>query len=135
MGCNKSKLNNYNYKNTKPFIPNINIGKVIKVYDGDTITVASKLHNNVYKFVIRLNRIDTPELRTKNMKEKERGIFVRDKLREKIMDKIIKIKVIKKEKYGRLLCEIYINNENINDWILNNNYGVEYYGGKKVVYT
>ena len=27
------------YNNTVPFVPNIKYGKVIKVYDGDTITV------------------------------------------------------------------------------------------------
>ena len=131
MGCCKSNLNNYNYKNTNKFIPKITKGKVIKVYDGDTITVASKYYNDVYKFVIRLNRIDTPEIRTKNNNEKERALFVRDKLREKIMNKIIKIEVIKLEKYGRLLCEIYYNNENLSNWLLDNEYAKEYYGGKK----
>ena len=59
MGCCTSNLNNYNYKNTKKFIPKITKGKVIKVYDGDTITVASKYYNDVYKFVIRLTVQDT----------------------------------------------------------------------------
>ena len=36
-------LENVCYKDTIPFIPPITSGKVIKVYDGDTITIASKL--------------------------------------------------------------------------------------------
>ena len=31
------------YKDTTPFIPPLTYGKVIKVYDGDTLTIASKL--------------------------------------------------------------------------------------------
>ena len=31
------------YNDTIPFIPPITCGKVIKVYDGDTLTLASKL--------------------------------------------------------------------------------------------
>ena len=36
-------LQNITYKDTIPFLVPITEGKVIKVYDGDTITVASKL--------------------------------------------------------------------------------------------
>ena len=52
------------------FYPNIKKGRVIKVYDGDSITVAARIpelkNDTIYKFSIRLNRIDTPELRTNN---------------------------------------------------------------------
>ena len=36
-------LQNIEYRDTTPFIPPIQYGKVIKVYDGDTITIASVL--------------------------------------------------------------------------------------------
>ena len=36
-------LDTIDYKDTIPFIPPITTGKVIKVYDGDTLTLASKL--------------------------------------------------------------------------------------------
>lgn len=31
------------YKDTVPFVPPISYGKVVKVYDGDTLTLAAKL--------------------------------------------------------------------------------------------
>ena len=52
-----------------------------------------------YKFTIRIHGIDTPEIRSKNLKEKEFAKMVRDKLQEKILNKIIKIKIHKKDKY------------------------------------
>ena len=38
---------------------------------------------------------------------------------------------MKKEKYGRLLANIYFNNTNVNEWMLTNNYAIPYEGGKK----
>ena len=132
MGCCNSDLDKYDLKNTKIFIPNIKYGKVVKVYDGDTITNISKYNKDFYKFSIRLYGVDTPELRTKNIEEKNRAIFVRNELRKKILNKYVKIKVIdKKEKYGRLLCDIVYDGENIREWLLKNSYANEYYGGKK----
>lgn len=117
------------------FYPNITRGRVIKVYDGDTITVAARVpelkNNKIYKFSIRLNRVDAPELRTTNAIEKEYAIKVRDLLSERIMNKMIRLKVLKSDKYGRYLCEIYYKKDNINDWLLNNNYAMTYNGGTK----
>jgi endonuclease YncB( thermonuclease family) len=53
------------YHDTIPFIPPITSGKVIKVYDGDTVTIASKLpydNSPIYRFSIRLLGIDSPEM-------------------------------------------------------------------------
>jgi hypothetical protein len=41
----EEKLSHATWKTCKPFIPPISLGKVIKVYDGDTITIATKLLN------------------------------------------------------------------------------------------
>ena len=48
------------WKDTQAFIPPICEGQVIKVYDGDTITIAAKLPYNdslLYRFSIRLNAL------------------------------------------------------------------------------
>jgi len=132
----KSFPENLDIKNLPIYVPLVRYGKVIKVYDGDSITIAARIENisnsEIYKFNLRLNRIDTPELRTKNEKEKEYGIKIRDKLREKILNKIVKVNFSGLDKYGRYLAEIYYEKENINDWLLINNYAVVYNGGKKI---
>ena len=117
------------------FIPPITEGKVIKVYDGDTITVTTKvpgmMDSPLYKFSVRLNYIDTPELRTKNEEEKEIAKLARDALSSKILGKIVQLKDVKLEKYGRILCEVYHEDLCLNDWLVDNRYAVKYDGGKK----
>jgi endonuclease YncB( thermonuclease family) len=134
--CCGSKLNNIEYDNTIPFIPNFSKCKVVKVYDGDTITVAAYLKGDpiCYRFSVRLRGIDSPEIRTKNEDEKKAAIHSRDKLSEKILNKIVYLKHIGTEKYGRVLADVFYNNENINDWLLNNKLAVKYDGGKKVAF-
>ena len=103
--------------------------KVIKVYDGDTITVEVVLGFGVYKTeVLRLNGIDAPELRGE---ERPYGLVTRDKLRELIMDQEIIIKTYKdkKGKYGRYIADVYIEQPEIgivcvNDWLVENKLAV-----------
>lgn len=54
--------------------------RVVDVYDGDTITVVMHYNNNVYQFAIRLLGIDAPEIRSRDVMEKQRAILVRDRL-------------------------------------------------------
>jgi endonuclease YncB( thermonuclease family) len=130
-----SYLHGIEYKDTSPFVYPITFGKVIKVYDGDTITIASKLPNTdgpIYRFSVRLNGIDTPEIRGKSVAEKELAIVVRDALRERIMHQIVELRNVANEKYGRILADVYIDNVSINDWLVEQNFAVPYTGGKKM---
>ena len=87
------------------------IGKVVDVYDGDTVKIvfplSEKEPDRLYKWNCRLINVDTPEIRTKNLKEKEFGKLVRNKLREKILEKLVYINCMDFDKYGRLLVEIF----------------------------
>ena len=99
------------------------------IYDGDTITctIDCGFGIRLSKQKIRLFGIDTPEIRGEN---KEEGKRVRDIVRKKLLGKDVIIKTIrdKKCKYGRYLGIIYLEEDdkqiNINDWIVENNYGV-----------
>lgn len=129
-----SYLNSISYNDTTPFVYPIRYGKVIKVYDGDTITIAARLPNTdgpVYRFSVRLNGIDTPEIRGKSEAEKELAYFVRDALSEKIMGKIVELRNVANEKYGRILADVYLEEEHINGWLVDENFAVYYDGGKK----
>ena len=118
------------------FIPPVNSGRVIKVYDGDTITIASKLpglkKSPIYKFSVRLNGIDTPEMRGKNDDEKEMAHKARDALSARIFGKDVFLKNVQTEKYGRLLCDVYLEAENVNVWMIEKRYAMPYDGGTKV---
>ena len=82
-------------------------GKVVSVYDGDTVKCVFPLNNKFYKWNCRINGIDTPEIRTRSKLEKEMGFKARDFLREKILKKMVEIHCGEFDKYGRPLCEIY----------------------------
>ena len=122
------------YSNIKPFIPQISRGKVVKVYDGDTITVAAPLQfadSPIYRFSVRLSGIDTPELRTSSENEKKHAIIARDALHDLIYGKMILLENVSTEKYGRLLADIYIDGIHVNKWLIDNKYAVAYDGGTK----
>jgi len=105
--------------------------KVVSVYDGDTIKVVFPLMGRLYKWNCRVDGVDTPELRTRCALEKEFGYFVRDKLREKILNKVIYIECGKFDKYGRLLITPYCKGVNVSEWLIKKGYAFQYGGGKK----
>ena len=88
-----------NIRTLPAFIPPLKAGRVIKVYDGDTITIATKvpglIDSPIYKFSVRLNGIDTPEMRGGGEDEKSIAVKARDALAEKIMGKDILLKDLK----------------------------------------
>ena len=129
------------YETTEKFIPPISYGKVVKVYDGDTITVATPLDNTrapIYHFSVRLRGIDSPEIRGK---EKAAATKSREALSEKIMNRMVFLQNIDTEKYGRVLADVFLEEpgsgsseakkQSISEWMLKNHYGVAYTGGKK----
>jgi micrococcal nuclease len=136
-GCfnkNTDSLADADWLNTVPFVPPVTSGKVIKVYDGDTITVASRLpfpNSPIYKFPVRLLGIDCPEIKGSTEKEKTLAKTARDALSARINGKMVTLKNVSTEKYGRLLADVYIGDENTNHWMLDNNYAIKYDGGTK----
>lgn len=131
----KAQLQNVNYKDTEPFVVPLTDGKVIKVYDGDTITIASylKIQNKkkLYRFSIRISNIDCCELRTKNENEKLLALAAKSFVENKLMHQMVTLKNIKTEKYGRILAEVYHNGENISNLLIQNQLAIPYTGGAK----
>jgi len=104
---------------------------VVSVYDGDTITVVFKFANKFYKWNCRINGIDTPEIKTKNIDEKAYAIKARDALRSKILGNIIQITCGDFDKYGRLLVDVIYCDENINKYMIDAGFAKIYTGGTK----
>ena len=123
------------WSDTVPFVPPVSGGTCIKVYDGDTITVATRLPfqgSPLYRFSVRLNGIDTPEIKGKPEDEKKLAVMARDALSARILNKEVELKNVALEKYGRLLAQVHVGKVCYNDWLLENRYAVEYSGGTKV---
>lgn len=119
---------------TVPFTFPISGGQVIKVYDGDTITIASKLpydDSPLYRLSVRLNGIDTPEIKGKTADEKQVAKEARDALSGLIMNRQIRLENVESEKYGRILADVYLGDLHLNKWMIENRYAVDYSGGTK----
>jgi micrococcal nuclease len=129
----KSGGDDITWKDTCEFTFPIEGGRVIKVYDGDTITIASKMpfeNSPIYRFVIRLNGIDTPEMKGKE-DEKIAAREAQKFVSNLILNKYVTLKNIKNEKYGRILADVYIEDIHVNDVLLKEKFAVPYEGSKK----
>ncbi len=126
--------NNMDLKAIPHFIPPIEKGIVVKVYDGDTITIVSKLPYSgspLYRFSVRLNGIDCPEIRGKDNCEKECAQFAKLEMTELVLNKVVTLKNIGTEKYGRILADVYINDLHVNQYMIDKRLAVSYDGGTK----
>jgi len=123
------------YKDAIPFVPPIHEGYVVKVYDGDTITIASKLpykESPLYRFQVRLNGIDCPEIRGENEFEKKVAQMAKLEISNLILNKRVTLKNVGTEKYGRILADVYIEDIHLNGLLLERRLAVKYEGGTKV---
>ena len=115
------------------------VRKVENVVDGDTIDVLIDLGFDIlFASRVRLAGIDTPESRTKDLKEKALGLEAKEYLKKALKDaKSVVIKTEKmdsSEKYGRILGWVYINDDTVslNDMMINDGYAWGYLGDTKV---
>jgi len=114
---------------------------VVDCYDGDTCTVNFHLglHQVAVSQKLRLCDVDAPEIRRTSTRED--GIASRDALLAMIIKaKIIVIELAQKpecnrsaeldcdmkDSFGRWLGYLIVDGENLNEWLLDEGYAVEY---------
>ena len=133
----KADGDDIHWEDTTVFTYPVKGGRVIKVYDGDTITIASKLpikKSPIYRFSVRLNGIDTPEMKGAGVTDDEKSaahqaqVFVSDL----ILNKYVRLENIQNEKYGRILADVYIGDIHLNELLLKERYAIPYNGGTKI---
>jgi micrococcal nuclease len=120
-------------------------GRIVDVYDGDTITIVFQLGNQLQKHKIRLYGINTPELKGATHKK---GVEARNFLLSKILGReldldkeykrsevvdmlklckrLFMFELLGEEKYGRVLGKIYNGDECLNDILVLYGYAKEY---------
>jgi len=101
--------------------------EITEVYDGDTVTANVDLGFNTWRRdeKLRLYGIDAPEVRGD---ERADGLVSRDALRTRVLGREIIVCTIKDKtgKYGRYLAELYVDGENVNDWMVSAGYAKPY---------
>ena len=133
-------------------------GRVVSLYDGDTLTIALNVFTGVYKFSVRMNGIDTCEMKSKCDKNKELAKSARSRLLSLITEKDISetstwndrrkinnilnkgmyfvwVECLDFDKYGRLLANIYkdeISTENFSQILIKEKLAYQYKGDTKL---
>ena len=119
---------------------------VDRVVDGDTIDVIIDLGFSVWKKMrVRMEGINTPESRTRDLEEKKRGLAAKDRLKNILEfnnnECILKVSWV--GKYGRALATVLVeslsplNGEDgitlidVNKQLIEEGHAVEYWGGKR----
>ena len=113
--------------------------KLIKVVDGDTVDALIDCGFSTFKKErVRLYGINAPESRTRDKKEKKRGLASKARLKELIKEGknefIVETMIYKKGKYGRLLGELFrdVDTErSYNDMLVSEGHATEYFGGSR----
>ena len=110
--------------------------KYINNYDGDTVKFDIKgVHPLIGKKInVRIKGIDTPEIKTKDKCEKDKGRNARRLVKNLLKNaKKIELKNIERDKYFRILSDVYYDGKLLSDILLKNKLAYRYNGGRKSI--
>ena len=110
--------------------------EIVRVVDGDTgdafVDLGFDMHS---KQRVRLFGINTPECRTRDLIEKKAGLAAKARLKCMLSESknkcVIKTRLDKKGKYGRVLGVLYANDINLNSMLVDEGHAERYYGEKR----
>lgn len=102
------------------------VGRVVGVYDGDTMTAVTSVFGEYFKFQVRLLGIDTCEMKSKNERAKNLAQQAKARVIQRLVDGsglqehdsnnktffddhiiLVKLECGEFDKYGRLLANVY----------------------------
>lgn len=104
-------------------------------YDGDTITVNILNVPPILgqKITVRVAHIDAPEMKGHKPCEKEKAQAAKKFVFERLSKAgEIELKNIQRDKYFRILADVFYDGKNLSDGLLNSRLAVPYEGGTKV---
>ena len=108
--------------------------EITSIYDGDTFRANIKGFPAVIgeHMSIRINGIDTPELRGKCDKEKQLARLAKQFTVERLRAaKSVVLKNIKRGKYFRLIADVYIDGVSLGEQLIKYGHAVKYKGKTK----
>ena len=106
----------------------------VRNYDGDTVTFnLPELHPIIgEKISIRVNGIDTPEIKGKCEKEKYDAQQAQQMVEDILKDaEQITLKNMERGKYFRIAADVIVDGENLADMLIEAGVAIRYDGGKK----
>lgn len=105
----------------------------IKNHDGDTITVSIPDWPSVIgdKIEVRVLGVDTPEILGKCADEKLKAGIAKEFTANFIKDKQVLLKNIQRDKYFRILADVYVGESSLSNELLKNGLARPYFGDTK----
>ena len=131
-------------------------GRLVDIIDGDSLSIILPVFDNYYRYNVRVNGIDTCELKSKNEMNKTLALQARCCLLKLVTGKdypitssrqeikeilnenvfVVYLKCLDFDKYGRLLAEIYTDsNISFSQHLLDNKLAYKYTGQTKLTET
>lgn len=107
--------------------------KLSRLLDGDTFTVDLPCTDDVFckDIAVRVRGIDTPESRSKNLKEKAAGLKAKQFAKVFLESGQVDLLNCTRDKYFRLLCDVSVDGKDFATAILKAKLARPYNGGKK----
>ena len=110
--------------------------EVTRVVDGDTVDAFVDLGFDMHsKQRVRLYGINTPEVRTRDKAEKKAVLAAMARKQEILSESknkcVIKTRLDRKGKYGRVLGVIYVDDCDLNAKLIKEGHAKKYYGGTR----
>lgn len=111
------------------------VSKVLSVYDGDTFFCnLSDLHPIIGERIgIRVKGINTPEIKGGTEEERQKARECRDFVKKTILNTEAKIVLrnMSRDKYFRILADVYVDDVNLGQLLIDKGFARPYFGGKK----
>jgi len=125
--------NDITYKDTTQFIVPITSGLVVKIYDGNTFTIASKLPyeaSPLFRFLVHIRGLLSPDVRSVIPSVRETAKISKTALSSMIYGKIVQLTNIEVDHCGNLVANVSINGIDINGWMVSNDYSDDFNAGR-----
>jgi len=122
-----SSINNKNFGNVR-------VAEVTSIYDGDTFRVNIAGYPNIIdeRIPVRINGIDTPELRGKSQQEKVLATKAKQITVKMLRNaKVIELRNMHRGKYFRIVADVYTDGKSVAKELANKGLTVPYDSGRK----
>nr|VFK16252.1 MAG: Endonuclease YncB, thermonuclease family [Candidatus Kentron sp. LFY] len=113
---------------------NVTVSELVSVYDGDTFKVTINAWPSIIgkEIGIRVDGVDTPEIRGKCLREKELARAAK-RYTENMLRKaeVVELRDLGRGKYFRIVADVYADGNSLGKGLIGNGHAVAYDGGRK----
>ena len=117
--------------NASPNYGSMIISGITSVYDGDTFRANIADYPPIVgeNIGIRINGIDTPEMKGKCNRESALAKFAQEHTEKTLLSaKVIELRNMKRGKYFRIVADVYVDGVNLGEQLVNQGFAVIYDG-------